>query len=52
MVEKWRYACPHCGSVDLVTRTRKGGYRCNRCRETFPASERIDKKAESGEATV
>lgn len=52
MSEKWRYACPECGSVDLMIRTREGGYRCNRCRETFPASERVDKKAESEEAGV
>lgn len=27
--------CPECGSHDIYRRTRKGGYYCNRCKNTF-----------------
>lgn len=50
MTEKWRFACPECGCRHLSKRTRKGGYRCNRHGHVFPASERVDMKAQAGDS--
>lgn len=30
-----RKCCPHCGSVSISRKTRKGGYSCTRCYATF-----------------
>ena len=27
--------CPYCGSTSLYRRVRKGGYHCNKCKQTF-----------------
>jgi ribosomal protein L37AE/L43A len=27
--------CPYCGSTSLYRRIRKGGYHCNKCKQTF-----------------
>jgi ribosomal protein L37AE/L43A len=35
--------CPYCGTTDLYRRIRKGGYHCNKCKQTFddPTIEKI-----------
>jgi ribosomal protein L37AE/L43A len=52
MTDRWRYACPECGSRDLSRRTRDGGFRCNANGHVFPASARVDLKARSGQGGV
>lgn len=48
--DKWRFACPACGSRQLSKRTRKGGYRCGNG-HVFPEEDRID-MTETEEAHV
>jgi len=35
--------CPYCGATNLYRRIRKGGYHCNKCKQTFdyPKIERV-----------
>lgn len=41
MSNRWRFACPECGSVSLYGR-QDGTYRCKLCNETF--AQRYDNK--------
>lgn len=50
MTDRWRYACPECGSRDLRPRTSKGGYRCEANGHVFPAPERVDLKTQTGDS--
>jgi ribosomal protein L37AE/L43A len=35
--------CPFCGATTLYRRVRKGGYHCNKCKQTFdhPTVEKV-----------
>lgn len=39
--------CPYCGATDLYRRIRKGGYRCNKCKQIFdhPRIEKVGRIA-------
>ena len=40
---KMTKVCPYCGATSLYRRVRKGGYHCNKCKQTFdyPKVERV-----------
>lgn len=46
MADRWRYACPECGTRHIRPRTRKGGYRCTTNSHLFTEEERVDLKHE------
>ncbi len=41
---QWRYCCPECGAHALVSRVRRGGYRCEVCKTVV--ERKYDKKHE------